>query len=382
VAALVTRILAAARDERLVPLGPAVPSPALLPVAALSRALAAVSRSGGTGTIAYEDTLGFGGLRRDIARRALSWGFAADPEDVIVTAGASEAIYLALHSVAQPGESIAIESPAYYGTLQALEVLGLRAVEVPCRAETGMDLDALARILERQRIAAVLAVPNFSNPLGSLMPELAKRRLVQMLRERDVPLVEDDIYGDLSFGEGRPPSVKAFDRDGLVLTCGSFSKTLAPGWRVGFVLPGRYRERLLLRKFALNIATSAAPQRAIAAFLETGAYDRNLRRLRASLHASAERMGAAVTASFPVGTRVSHPAGGIVLWIELPPGIDALHLYQRALDAGVSVVPGQLFGAAGGYERFIRLSYGHPWDDRLRHGVETLGRIATRMAEG
>jgi DNA-binding transcriptional MocR family regulator len=213
------------------------------------------------------------------------------------------------------------------------------------------------------------------------MPELAKRRLVRMLREREIPLVEDDIYGDLSFADGRPPSVKAFDREGLVLTCGSFSKTLAPGWRVGFVLPGRYRESVLLLKFALNVSTSAAPQRAVARFLEIGAYDRTLRRLRAALHASAERMGAAVTAAFPVGTRVSHPSGGIVLWVELPPSIDALDLYQRALDAGVSVIPGQLFGPRGGYEHFIRLSCGHPWDDRLRQGVETVGRIAARMAE-
>jgi DNA-binding transcriptional MocR family regulator len=244
-----------------------------------------------------------------------------------------------------------------------------------------MDLDALEAILDRQRIAAVLAVPNFSNPLGSLMPEPAKRRLVQILRARDIPLVEDDIYGDLSFAGGRPPSVKAFDSDGLVLTCGSFSKTLAPGWRVGFVLPGRYRESVLLLKFAVSISTSAAPQRAVARFLETGAYDRNLRRLRAALHACAERMSAAVTASFPAGTRVSQPSGGIVLWVELPPTVDALDLHQRALDAGVSVVPGQLFGPRGGYEHFIRLSYGHPWDDRLRQGIETIGRIATRMVE-
>lgn len=378
---LVTRVLASNRDERLVPLGAAVPSPVLLPVAALSRALAAVSRAGLGGGVMYEATAGFDGLRRNIARRALTWGFAGDPDDVVVTAGASEAIYLALRAVAKPGESVAIESPAYYGTLQALEALGLRAVEVPCHAETGMDLDALEQILGRQRVAAVMAVPNFSNPSGSLMPEVAKRRLARMLAERQIPLVEDDVYGEISFGESRPPSVKAFDRDGLVLTCGSFSKTLAPGWRVGFILPGRHRESVLLHKFALNLATSSAPQRAVARFLETGAYDRHLRRLRAVASASAQRMSDAITVVFPGGTRVSRPSGGLVLWVELPPTVDALDLYARALDAGVSLLPGHLFGPRGGYEHFIRLSFGDSWDDRLRQAVETVGRIATRMAE-
>lgn len=382
VTGLISRILATNRDERLVPLGPAVPAPSLLPVAALGRALAAVGRAGEGGAISYEPTAGFEGLRRDVARRALSWGFAADPDDVVVTAGASEAVYLALHAVAQPGQAIAIESPAYYGTLQAIGMLGLRAVEVPCRADSGMDLDALAAILERQRVAAVLAVPNFSNPSGSLMAETAKRRLVRILAERQVPLVEDDIYGDLAFAGDRPPSAKAFDSAGQVLTCGSFSKTLAPGWRVGYILPGRYRESVLRLKFSLNSSTSAAPQRAIARFLETGAYDRHVRRLRAALHATAERMRAAVTATFPSGTCVSRPEGGLALWVELPRAVDSLDLYGRALDAGVSVTPGQLFGPTGGYGHFVRLSLGHPWDDRLRQGVETVARIATRMAEG
>jgi DNA-binding transcriptional MocR family regulator len=380
ITALLTRITESNRDEHLVALGPAVPAPALLPVAALSRALAAVSRPALGGGLAYEKTAGADALRRSIARRAVTWGVTGDPEEVVVTAGASEAVYLALSAVAKPGESVAIESPAYYGTLKALETLGLRAVEVPCRPETGLDLDALERILERQRVAAVLAVPNFSNPMGSLMPEAAKRRLVRMLAERRLPLIEDDIYGDLAFGGGRPPSAKAFDRDGLVLTCSSFSKTLAPGWRVGFILPGRYRDGVLLHKFALNLSTSSAPQRAVARFLDSGAYDRHVRRLRAVVAETAQQIRATVTATFPAGTRVSQPAGGLVLWVELPEAVDALELYDRALDAGVSIVPGHLFGPCGGYQHFIRLSCAHAWTDPVRHAVETVGRIASRMA--
>jgi DNA-binding transcriptional MocR family regulator len=381
IAGLVERCLAEHRDARLVPLGNAGPAPQLLPAAGLSRALAAVTRASAGAALGYEAQDGDERLRRAIARRALTWGFAASPGDVVVTAGASEAVYLALRAVTSPGDAVAIESPAFYGTLQALEALGLQAVEVPCCSEVGLDVDALEAILDRQRVAAVVAVPNFSNPTGSLMPDAAKRRLVALLAARGIPLVEDDIYGDLPLDGPRPPSAKAFDREGLVLSCGSFSKTLAPGWRVGWVLPGRFRERVLQLKFALNIAAATPPQRAIARFLETEAYDRHLRRLQGVLRASAERLRETVSASFPAGTRVSRPRGGCAVWIELPEAVSGLALYERALDAGVCVVPGPLFGPRGGYERFVRLSFGHPWDDRLRQGVEAVGRIAARMAE-
>jgi DNA-binding transcriptional MocR family regulator len=299
-----------------------------------------------------------------------------------VTSGASEAVHLALAAVTKPGDAVAIESPAYYGTLQSLAAMGLHAVEVPCCPEVGLDLDALERVLADHQIAAVLAVPNFSNPLGSCMADAAKQRMVELLAAREIPLIEDDVYGDLGFDGSRPPAAKAFDRSGLVLSCSSFSKTLAPGWRVGFIVPGRFKEQVLLRKFALNVGTATAPQRAIARFLESGAYDRHLRRLRAALRSSAERMSAAVTAGFPAGTRVSRPAGGYVLWVQLPENVDALELHARGLDAGVSVVPGHAFGAsAAGYEHFVRLSYAPPWSERIHAAVETIGRIATRLAE-
>jgi DNA-binding transcriptional MocR family regulator len=381
-AALIQSVLAANRDERLVPLGIAAPPPALLPEAALARAASAASARRAQSGLAYEFPPGNAALRRAIARRALSWGYAASADDVVVTSGASEAVNLALAAVTKPGDAVAIESPSYYGTLQALEAHGLHAVEIPCCAETGLDLDALERALGTHAIAAVLAVPNFANPLGTCMSDAAKRRLVELVSARGIPLIEDDVYGDLGFDGSRPPAAKAFDKEGLVLSCSSFSKTLAPGWRVGFIAPGRFREQVLLRKFALNVATATLPQRAVARFLESGAYDRHLRRMRGMIRASAERMFAAVTASFPQGTRVSRPSGGYVLWIELPETVDALELHARALDAGVSVAPGHVFRAgSSGYEHFVRLSYATPWSERIQAAVETVGRIATRLAE-
>jgi DNA-binding transcriptional MocR family regulator len=377
--ALIAQVLALVGDERLVPLGVSGPSPSLLPIEELARSATAVFRHRAGAALRYETAAGFAPLRRAIAQRALTWGFAAKADDVLITAGASEAVFLALSAVTRPGDAVAIESPAHYTTFQALEALDLQGVEVPCHTESGLDLDALERILGSQRVAAVLAVPNFSNPLGSSMPEASKRRLVSMLGDRDIPLVEDDVYGDVGFAT-RPPAAKSFDERGQVLLCGSFSKTLAPGWRVGYILAGRYQERVLLRKFALNVATATGPQRAIARFLISGAYDRHLRRLRGALAAAASQMTRGISASFPVGTRVSRPTGGYTLWVELPKTVNAFALYLESMQAGISLVPGQLFGLRKDYSNFIRLSYGHTWSESLRTAVEAVGRIASRMA--
>jgi DNA-binding transcriptional MocR family regulator len=283
--------------------------------------------------------------------------------------------------VAAPGDTVAVETPAFYGTLQAIEAHGLRVVEVPSLPGTGLDVGELERRLDRGRVAAVVAVPNFSNPLGGLMPDAEKARLVALLSARGVPLVEDDVYGDLAFGDVRPKPAKAWDRDGLVILCGSFSKSLAPGYRVGFVAPGRFRERVERLKFATNVATPTLTQRAVAHFLRTGSYDRHLRTLRARLEDIVARTTCAVAESFPAGTRVSRPRGGCYLWIELPPAVDALELHAAALRAGVAIAPGQIFSATRAHRSCIRLSCGEPWTERTASAVAAVARLASRLHE-
>jgi DNA-binding transcriptional MocR family regulator len=378
---LVQEIYRAARDPRLVPLGAATPSPALLPARALARAMSAVARRARTGGVEYEMPPGLLELRRAVARRAVAHGCALSPDDLVVTSGATEAIHLALLAVAAPGDTVAVETPAFYGTLQAIESHGLRVVEVPSLPGTGLDVGALERRLDRHRVAAVVAVPNFSNPLGGLVPDAEKARLVALLAARGVPLIEDDVYGDLAFGDARPRPAKAWDRDGLVILCGSFSKSLAPGYRVGFVAPGRFRERVERLKFATNVATPTLTQRAVAHFLRTGSYDRHLRTLRSRLEDIVTRTACAVAESFPAGTRVSRPRGGCYLWIELPPAVDALELHAAALRAGVAIAPGQIFSATRAHRSCIRLSCGEPWTERTAAAVATVARLASRLAQ-
>jgi DNA-binding transcriptional MocR family regulator len=376
---LVQDIYRAISDPRLVPLASATPSAALLPARAMARAMGTVARRARTGGVEYEMPPGFLELRRMIARRHVTLGCVLAPDDVVVTSGATEAIHLALLAVARPGDTIAVETPTYYGTLQAIESLGLRVLEVPSLPGTGLDVSALEHRLEASRVAAVLAVPNFSNPLGGLMPDAEKERLVQLLAARAIPLIEDDVYGDLAFGEVRPKPVKAWDRDGLVLLCSSFSKSLAPGFRVGFVAAGRFRDRVERLKFATNVACPTLPQRAIAHYLRTGSYDRHLRMLRSRLEDIVARTAAAVAESFPAGTRVSRPRGGCYLWLELPPAVDALELHAAALRARIAIAPGQIFSPARAHRNCVRLNCGEPWSERIAAAVATVGSLAGRL---
>jgi DNA-binding transcriptional MocR family regulator len=379
VAELVARVYRAARDPQVVNLAHATPDPALLPARALGRAFSTAAR-GPDGGIRYEMPPGLLQLRQAIARRALSWGCDLSPDELVVTSGATEAIHLCLLAVARGGDAVALESPAFYGTLQTLEALGLKVVEVPCLPDVGMDLDELERRLDRHAVRAVLAVPSFSNPLGSCMPEAARQRLVSIVSRRGIPLIEDDIYGELAFEGPRLRPAKAFDRDGSVMLCSSFSKTLAPGYRIGFAAPGRWRERFELLKFAVNVATPTVIQRAVARYLRGGGYDRHLRALRDHLARLSARTAATVADAFPAGTRVSHPRGGCFLWVELPARVQALELHARALDAGVSIAPGPIFSPTQGHKNCIRLAAASPWTEELEAAIRLVGRLATRMA--
>jgi DNA-binding transcriptional MocR family regulator len=376
---LIARVYGASRDPNVVLLGGGYMSPALLPTERLNRGLAAVARAAGGAGIAYDPPPGLPALRRQVARRAAECGVALRADELVTTVGTMEALHLCLRAVARAGDTIVVESPAYYGVLQLIESLEMRALEIPSNAGTGIDLGMLDAALRQQRVKACLVVTNFSNPSGALMPDDAKRELVKMLARRDIPLIEDDIYGDLHFDGARPRPARAFDRHGLVMLCGSFSKTLAPGYRVGYVAPGRYRDAVERLKFAQTVATPTLAQMAIADFLENGGYERHLRRLRRALSEQVARVSEAIAEHFPAGTRISRPRGGFLLWVEMPPGKSALELHDRALARGVSVAPGPIFSAKQRFTSCIRVSCGYPWSESIERGVRTLGQIASDL---
>ncbi|HYF33881.1 MAG TPA: PLP-dependent aminotransferase family protein, partial [Prosthecobacter sp.] len=302
VGALQSRLFEAVMLPDVVPLGGAVPGAEMLPMIKLNRSLAAQSRVAGRRGVSYDMPPGCEALRRQIAKRTLDAGVTLLPDEIITTCGATEALMLCLRAVAPPGSVVAVESPTYFGILHALEELSLKVIEVPTHPRDGMDLDALERIVSTRSIAACLAVPTFSNPLGSLMPDSNKRRLVQILSGHDIPLIEDDIFGELHFDHERPRAAKAFDQKGLVMLCSSFSKSLAPGYRVGWVAPGRFYERVKALKLISTLATPSLPALAIADFLGHGGYDHYLRSARAAYAGNVQRMSDAIATAFPSGT--------------------------------------------------------------------------------
>jgi len=318
-------------------------------------------------------------LIHQIAYRSMEFGIPTKPDDPLITAGCMEALYLSLRSICRRGDTVLIQSPTYYCFLQLLETLGLRAVEVPSDPEHGVLPGELARALKTFDIAACVFAPNFNNPDSSLTPDEAKREIVTMLAERDIPLVEDDVYTDLHFGPKRPGTYKQFDQKGLVLLCSSFSKTIAPGFRVGWMLPGRYRQKALEIKATTNVSSSSPAQMAIAEYLRQGRMERHLKKLRADLERQMDTMQLHLGRHFPAGTRVTHPVGGAVLWLELPKHVDSVELFFQAREKGVGIAPGAIFSTQDKFANYIRLSCGNPWTDELEQGVSTLGRLAGAM---
>lgn len=375
VSELVFQVLGLARNRAMVPLGSAFPSPTLFPLPKLALALGKAARHLDPWRTVEDLSPGSMDLRRQIGLRYLAAGCKVDAEEVVITNGAMEALNLCLEAVTRPGDLVAIESPSFYGALQALERHGLKAVEVATNPRTGVDVPALAAVLERHPVKACWLMPNFQNPLGSLMPDGAKQALVALLARHGVPLIEDDVYGELYYGQ-RPRPAKAWDKAGLVLHCSSFSKSLAPGYRVGWAAAGRYARDVGRRKLMSSLATPVPLQEGLSEYLQRGGYDRHLRLLRHTLVQQRQLVLRAVAKYFPAGTRVTQPEGGYFIWVEFPPQLDALELHRLALSHDISIAPGHLFSADRRFRHHVRLNFGHPDNTRTAAALKTVGQIA------
>ena len=377
---LAFELIGSAQNAALVPLGSAFPASHLFPFDALARCGARALRQVPPAQITSALTAGDPRLRHLLRRRYALHGVALHEDELIVTNGALEGLNLCLQAVARAGDVVAVESPTFYAALQVLERLGLQAVEVRTDPATGVDLNALEALLRQRRVAALWCMPNFQNPLGALMPTAHKQALAQLLARHRLPMIEDDVYGELHAGARRPPPVKAFDTEGWVLHCASFSKCLAPGYRVGWAAAGRFGAQVQRLKTMSSLATSLPPQIAVAEYLTQGHLERHLRRLRAVLAEQQTQAQALVERHFPAGTRMTRPAGGYFLWVELPARVDAQVLHRHALAESISTAPGVLFSADGRFTHHLRLNVGHPGDVRFAPALQRLGELAKALS--
>jgi DNA-binding transcriptional MocR family regulator len=358
----------------VLPFGAAIPSPAFFPVRRLKAIMNDVLRRDPALLGSYAFAPGLPALRRQIARRALAWGCVLDADQIVVTNGAVEAIHLCLQTVTKPGDIVAVEAPCYYGFLRLLEAMNLQALEIPTRPCGGLCVESLADAIARHPVRACLISTTVTNPTGATMPDGAKRRLVDILSARGVPLIEDATFADLQ-QTGTPTAAKTFDRTGQVMLCASLTKTIAPGLRLGWVEGGRYADRIALLKRVSSIGQPALIQETLARYLDKGGLDRHLRTLRGTFAGLVLQHTRAVAEHFPAGSCVEQPSGGFLLWVELPSGIDTQALHEHALSIGLGLAPGAMFSASNAFAHAVRINCGIEWTAATEQAYADYGML-------
>ncbi len=352
-----------------------IPSIELLPVAKMNKAIVNATRTLKGGGLDY-DKYGNKNLKKQIAIRSLNWGGKLKEEDIITTSGSIDAISFCMLTLAQRGDTIAVESPVYFGILHLAKSLGLNVLELPTNPITGIEVDALKKAIETKKVKLCLLVSNFSNPLGSCMPDENKKAVVKLMEKHNIPLIEDDLFGDLYFGNHRPTCCKTYDESGIVLLCSSFSKTLAPGYRVGWMVPGKFKEKVARTKYYHSLYTTSITHEAVGSFLENERYENHLRKLRQTLHRNSLQFLRCISQYFPEDTKVTIPQGGLHLWVELNNKKDTVELYNTAMAHKISIAPGRMFTLQNQYNNCLKLNCGLVWGDQVEGALKLLGKLA------
>jgi DNA-binding transcriptional MocR family regulator len=378
----VYHLLNTEKGEGHLSLGTAMPDISSPTLKLLKKSLADAAKRVDDSFINYCDIRGSEKLRRQIARLALDSGCNLHPDEIIITSGCQEALVCSLRATTNPGDVVATDSPSFYGSTQAIKALGLKALEIPTHPETGISLEALELALDQWPIKAIQVTPTCNNPLGYTMPEERRKALLRLAQQFDVPIIEDDIYGDLFYKSPRPRTIKSFDDEGRVLLCSSFSKTLAYGLRLGWVAPGQCTERVLHKKFVSTVSNPPIQQAAVAEFIAQGGYERHMRIMRAQYQQARDLMIDLVERNFPQGTRISYPGGGYLLWIELPVEVDTIKLNKTLERHNISIAPGVIFSASGKYRNCMRLSFAKKPDAAVKQAIKLMAaQIQSLLSE-
>ncbi|MGL5968028.1 MAG: PLP-dependent aminotransferase family protein [Kluyvera sp.] len=372
-------VLQASRNAAVLPFASAFPDPKLFPLPQLNRSLAQVSKTATAMSVIENLPPGNDELRHAIARRYALQGMTISPDEIMITAGALEALNLSLQAVTEPGDWVIVENPCFYGALQALERLRLKALSVATDVKEGIDLDALVQALQTYPVKACWLMTNSQNPLGFTLTPEKKARLIDILSEHNVTLIEDDVYSELYFGREKPLPAKAWDKTDMTLHCSSFSKCLVPGFRIGWVAAGKHARRIQHLQLMSTLSTSSPMQLALVDYLATKRYDAHLRRLRRQLAERKQLAWQSLMRSLPPEVQIHHNDSGYFLWLELPAGIDAGQLSASALEHHISIAPGKMFSTTDNWASFFRFNTAWGWGEREDKAVETLGHLIRQL---
>ncbi|SNR42251.1 PLP-dependent aminotransferase family protein [Flavobacterium sp. ov086] len=376
ITAMAVAMMKNAKENGIVNFSILAPVNEFIPITSLNKAVKASLSEAGNDNFQYPLVDGHPNLLKQISVLSLEWKKPLSPNKILITNGGMEAINLCLDSITSKGDIIAVESPTYHGILQSLERRGLKALEIKVDPQNGLCIDDLELALANNKVAACIFMPRCHNPTGSSMSEENKIRLVELLGRQNIPMIEDDCLGELSFGITKSYPAKAYDNYDNVLYCSSFSKTLAPGFRIGWVSAGKHHLSIEKLKFGSNISTNGILQDAIGKYLESGLYNKHIRKMRNDLQGQMIKYIGAINQYFPHGTKLAVPKGGLSIWIELPTGLNAFEFQKKALSQGIGICPGHIFSSLEYYENFIRLNYCPLWNNKIENAIKNLGDIA------
>lgn len=366
-------------DEEMIQLGTAVPNLDYFPVKKFGKIITSIIRTKGISTNKYTSPKGMDELIHKISKRAFEHGEKLSEKEIIITNGCTEALNLCLRAVTEPGDTVIVESPTYYGFLEIAESLKLKIIEIPTDPETGIGLDRLNSVLKKVKAKVLLINPNFQNPLGHSIPDINKKELVSLLAEKEIPIIEDDVYTDLYWGNSKPSTIKSFDKSDNVLLCSSFSKILAPGYRVGYVAAGKYFQNVKKNKLSTSFHSNILPQMAVSEFMNNGGYELHLRNLRRKYKEQVYSYLNLLSQKLPKGSKISRPAGGYVLWIELPGKVDTIDLFKKTIKDKITISPGSMFSATGKYQNCFRFNCSFPIDEKINRAVDKVCRYAKEL---
>lgn len=364
---------AARPDMRM--LGSAVLGASLAPEALLRRCMSALARNEDAALSAFSPPPGSLDLRKQIAGQMIRRGVVCGPDDIVITAGDTVAMELGLMATGKPQDRVIVEDPTYFGILQAIEHVGMRAVAIPTLESDGIDLAVVEAALRDGRYAAIFLNPTLQNPGGFVMPAHRRSALAHLAARAGVTIIEDDVFYDLVPDAHRTAAIKSYD-PANVIYCSSFTKTLAPGFRVGWCVPGRHREAMLAQMFGRNLSVSSLPQAVLAEFLRRGYEMDHLARLRACFQEAADGLEALLAAHFPPGIGYRRPVGGFVHWIELPEAVDIALFHELAKRAGIVIADGSIFSASGATANWLRICLTRKLDPSLKALIAQVGACA------
>ncbi|TDO95942.1 PLP-dependent aminotransferase family protein [Marinomonas balearica] len=382
IAQLIETFLQQHAGEDITRFSSSVPSTQFLPVRQLQRSVGRLMRLEPEVCVDYSEAQGSEHLRRQIAIRMLDAGYKVQPDDILITLGCQNAIIHSLQALTKPGDFVAVESPTYHGILQALELLELKAIEIPCTHNEGMDVKALKAAAESHTIKTIIVTPNYQNPTGATLSTENRQQLLKLSTEKSISIIEDDVYGELCYSDHRPKALLAENTNADITYCCSFSKSIAPGFRVGWIISPLHQSKIEHFSYVSSIATPTLTQTAIANFLENGAYDRHLRKTTSVYEDNLGKCIKAIKQYFPEQTEVSSPLGGFLLWITLPNSINALALHEDAIQSGIGILPGDVFSLGRQFSHHIRINYALPWSNKIEACLKELGELCVKQQKG